>query len=251
MTAIRAVSDEDAQVQPQRSRARGTRGRARSARGHGSDARPLTCAQPGQAGPDAQPPALAVRVAASTCTWIVGRGPTSDISPAQDVDQVRQLVDRRAPQQRADPRDPRVALVDGHPGAHVLGAGDHRAQLVDLERVPVEADAALAVDRVPAALEPDRERRERDDRRASATSSAPATARSSARLRRECRYGGSPRALRRVPAGRRAVAQPVVQAGGERGGGQDVVAGDERRAWPALARERRGDQRGLRGGRGR
>ena len=44
--------------------------------------------------------------------------------------------------------------------------GDHRAQLDDLEAVAVQADARLAVDRVPAALQADRERGEREHRRA-------------------------------------------------------------------------------------
>ena len=95
---------------------------------HGSDARPLTCAQPVMPGPDREPAALALGVLVDLD---LDRRPRADERhlAAQDVDEVRQLVDRRAPQERADARDPRVALVDGQPGAHVLGAGDHRAQL--------------------------------------------------------------------------------------------------------------------------
>ena len=151
--------------------------------GQGSDARPLTCAQPGQPGADREPLALAVRVGVDLGLQRRAR-PDQRHLAAQHVDQVRQLVDRRAPQERADAGDPRVALVDRHPGADVLGAGDHRAQLDDLEAVPVLADAVLAVDRVAVGLQAHRGGRDGDHRRA--TSSAPPdSTRSSARLRRE------------------------------------------------------------------
>ena len=77
----------------------------------------------------------------------------------EDVDEVGQLVDRGAAQQRADAGDPAVAVVDGQPRAHLLGAGDHRAQLEDVERRAVLADAVLAVDRVALGLQADREDR--------------------------------------------------------------------------------------------
>src|SRR2546421_2528540 len=40
---------------------------------------------------------------------------------AEDVPELRQLVDREAAQDAADARDPRVALVDGPAGALPLG----------------------------------------------------------------------------------------------------------------------------------
>jgi hypothetical protein len=81
---------------------------------------------------------------------------------AHDVNQVRQLVDREAPQQRADARDPRIVLRDRQPGADRLGVGDHRAQLDHVERVAVLADPPLAIDHVTGRLEPDREHRGRE-----------------------------------------------------------------------------------------
>ena len=117
---------------------------------HGSDARPLTCAQPVMPGLDGEPPALAVGVLRDLHR---DRRPRADDRhlAAQDVDQVRQLVERGAAQERADAGDARVALVDRHAGAHVLGARDHRAQLEHVERLAVAADAPLAVDRVARA----------------------------------------------------------------------------------------------------
>ena len=185
MTAIAGGEGEDPQVEPQRRVLEvpeveldplGPRQRRAAV-----DLRPA--AQP-RAGVEAE--ALAVGVGVDLD---LDRRPRADQRhlAAQHVDEVRQLVDRGAAQERADARDPRVALVDRHARAQVLGAGDHRAQLVDLEGVALQADAALAVDRVAVGLEPDGERRERDHRRAETTSSVPETATSSARLRRERR----------------------------------------------------------------
>ena len=127
---------------------------------HGSAARPLTCAQPVMPGLDRQAPALALGVAVDLDLDRRARADDRHLA-AQHVDEVRQLVERRAAQQAPDARDPRVALVDGQAGAHVLGAGDHRAQLEEVERAAVLADAALAVDRAAARLEPDRDDRQR------------------------------------------------------------------------------------------
>jgi pyridoxine 5'-phosphate synthase PdxJ len=71
-------------------------------------------------------------------TWTCTVGPRADDRhvAAQDVDEVGQLVDREAPQQRADAGDARVALVDREAGAHRLGARDHRPQLEHVERPP-------------------------------------------------------------------------------------------------------------------
>jgi hypothetical protein len=112
---------------------------------------------------DGEPAALALRVLVDLD--LDGR-PRADEGhlPAQDVHEVRQLVDRRAPQERADARDPVVALVDGEPGAHALGARDHRPELVDLEGAPVLAHAPLAVDRMPGRLEADEQGGDPQDR---------------------------------------------------------------------------------------
>src|SRR5919198_698774 len=53
----------------------------------------------------------------------------------------------RSGQEAADAGDARVAFAHGEAGAHVLGAGDHGAQLEDVELLAVSADAALTVDR--------------------------------------------------------------------------------------------------------
>jgi hypothetical protein len=118
----------------------------------------------GDPGADRQPSQLALGVLRDLVRQRRAR-PDDRHLPAQDVDEVRQLVERRAAQELADPRDARVALVDGQAGADVLGAGDHRAQLEDVELVAVLADAPLAVDHAAARLQPDRQRREREQRR--------------------------------------------------------------------------------------
>ena len=65
---------------------------------------------------------------------------------AQDVPELRQLVDRRSPENAPDAGDPAVALVDRIAGADAFGAYDHRAQLQHLEVDAVLAHASLAVD---------------------------------------------------------------------------------------------------------
>ena len=131
----------------------------------GSDARPLTCAQPVMPGATARRPRWRVGVLRDLRRDRRARADDRHLA-AQDVDEVRQLVDRRAAQQRADARDARVAGVDGEAGAELLGAVDHRAQLQDVELAPVAADAALAVDRLALGLQADRDEREREQRRA-------------------------------------------------------------------------------------
>ena len=83
---------------------------------------------------------------------------------ANDVPELRQLVERQAPKDAADTGDARVAAIDCVAGAELLGADDHRAQLEELEVRAVLADARLAVEHGPAILELDRERGEREQR---------------------------------------------------------------------------------------
>ena len=125
--------------------------------GHGSDARPLTWAH-GEAA------ALARAVLRDLRGQRRARADDRHLA-AEDVHEVRQLVERRAPQDLPDARDAGVAGIDGHPGADVLGAVDHRAELQDVELAAVEADAALAVDRMPARLQADRDHRRDQQRR--------------------------------------------------------------------------------------
>ena len=77
----------------------------------GSDARPLTCAQPVMPGRTASRPRWRSEYW-STWTCTVGRGPTSDISPASTLIRFGQLVDRVAAQPGADAGDARVAGLD-------------------------------------------------------------------------------------------------------------------------------------------
>ena len=127
---------------------------------------------------------------------------------AQHVPQVRQLVERVAAQQLPDPRDPVVALLDREPGAGELGPADHRAQLVDLERLPVPAHARLACrSGGPATRAGSAPRAARRAARASTVPTSD-TPRSSVRLiiacpqpaptRRTCRARASPTARRRA-----------------------------------------------------
>ena len=179
----------------------------------GSAARPLTCAQPVMPGATASRPRW--RGVYCDDLRLHGRPRADDAHVAlEHVDQVRQLVERPAPQQRADARDARVALVDRQARAHLLGAGHHRAQLQQVELHAVLADPALAVDRGPAARELDRRRREREERRreqqeqrprargrarasgARLTTGAPARAPRSRACRGAARPTGRPRATR-------------------------------------------------------
>ena len=76
---------------------------------------------------------------------------------AHNVPQLRQLVDRAAPQEAAAARDPRVALVHGVAGPEPLGVLHHRAQLEQLELDAVLADALLPEEDGAAILELDGE----------------------------------------------------------------------------------------------
>ena len=111
----------------------------------------------GDAGQRVEPVALALVVAVDLDLDGRARADERHLA-AQHVHQVGHLVEGGPAQPGAEPRDPVVALVDGQPLAHVLRAADHRAQLVELERPAVAADAPLAVDRVAVGLEPDRDR---------------------------------------------------------------------------------------------
>src|SRR5262249_5179772 len=103
----------------------------------------------GQAGLDLQPAALARRVALD----LVGeRGPRPDHAhvAADDVPELRQLVDRQPAQEHTRPRDAGVAFVDRGARTDALGADDHRPELEQFEADAVLADALLAVGHPPA-----------------------------------------------------------------------------------------------------
>src|SRR5262249_61328486 len=73
---------------------------------------------------------------------------------ADDVPQLRQLVEAPAPQPAADRRDARIRFGRPHRTRYVFGAVDHRAELQDAERPVVEADALLAVAGRPGPWQP-------------------------------------------------------------------------------------------------
>src|SRR4051812_991653 len=64
----------------------------------------------------------------------------------EDVPQLRQFVDVGAPQHLADRRPPRVLLAREHWPGHRFGIVEHRAELVDHERLAVEAHPLLTVE---------------------------------------------------------------------------------------------------------
>ena len=98
---------------------------------------------------------------------------------AQDVQHLRDLVEREAAQERPDARDARVVLDLEERALGLvatlelrllgLGVGAHRPELDHPELLLVQADSAVAVEDRPARVELDRERdqgpeREADDR---------------------------------------------------------------------------------------
>ena len=83
---------------------------------------------------------------------------------AQDVPELRELVDRRSPQNAPDSCDPAIALVDRIAGPDAFRTDDHRAQLDHLEVGAILAHASLPVDDGAAILELDRERGEAEER---------------------------------------------------------------------------------------
>ncbi len=114
-------------------------------------------------GPDVEALALALVV---LLDLVAERGTRADDAhvTAEDVPELRQLVDRRPTQEAPEPRDPRIPLVDRVPGAHRLRSHDHRPELQQLEVLAFPADAHLAVEDRPAVLELDRERGETEQR---------------------------------------------------------------------------------------
>jgi hypothetical protein len=98
---------------------------------------------------------------------VAERRPRADAAhlAADDVPELRQLVERELPQQPPAARDARVPVVHREAGAHRLGPDDHRAQLEELEVGAVAADAGLPVEDRPAVLQLDREGREGEERR--------------------------------------------------------------------------------------
>ena len=99
-------------------------------------------------------------MACSAC----GRGPTSDSSPREHVEELRQLVEAGLADEAADAGDARIAL--GHELGRIgVGLVDvHRAELEDLDQLVVEAVALLAEQHRALAVELDRQRHQRHHR---------------------------------------------------------------------------------------
>jgi hypothetical protein len=81
---------------------------------------------------------------------------------AHDVPELRELVEREAPQDSAGPRDPRIAFVDREARAAALRADLHRPQLQELELGSADPDAPLPVEDRAAVVELDRQCGERE-----------------------------------------------------------------------------------------
>ena len=107
-------------------------------RGASVDLRPAR-----QAGPHLEPAPLALVVALEVRRRHRARADEAHLA-AQDVPELGQLVDRRAPQERADARDARIARLDDAVAAQLLGVDGHRAQLEHLEALARRGRAAPA-----------------------------------------------------------------------------------------------------------
>src|SRR3954451_20600571 len=107
---------------------------------------------PGHARLPVEPPPLVLRV---LLDLVAKRRPWPDHAhvAAEDVPELRQLVERELAQDAADARDPRVARVDREARTLLLGVDDHRAELQQLEVRAILADPRLAVENRPAVLE--------------------------------------------------------------------------------------------------
>ena len=100
-----------------------------------------------------EPEAVLGKVALDQLDLLRARADDAHVA-AQDVDELRQLVEAEAAQQPPDPGDPRIGaqlehrlgqVLEHHDiGERPLGVGDHRAQLVHAEgdAAPVRPAAA-------------------------------------------------------------------------------------------------------------
>jgi hypothetical protein len=74
---------------------------------------------------------------------------------AQNVDELRNLVDARLAHEATDPRDPRIVGLRPLRLAVALGVDPHRTKLDDPEDSPVLPDPLLKVEDRPARIEPE------------------------------------------------------------------------------------------------
>ena len=95
----------------------------------------------------------------------LGARPDERHLPSEDVPELGELVDVRAPEHPADRGDPTV--VRGRPACATIGLGvdPHASQLDHLERLAVLAEATLTVEDGAPVLQLDRDRGDGQDRR--------------------------------------------------------------------------------------
>src|SRR3546814_6398936 len=79
---------------------------------------------------------------------------------------LRQLVDAKLADDAADARDARIILARPHRLAGGLGIGAHRTDLENVIGLAEQADAGLAIEDRPAAIEHHRDPRDDDQRQA-------------------------------------------------------------------------------------
>ena len=125
---------------------------------NGTSLRPLTCQRPVMPGHGAQPPVLPVFVLRDLARDRWARADQAHLA-AQDVEQLRQLVQAGAPEEAADRRDARIALHLEQRAARLvagaqllqqtIGVLTHRAELPHPEAHAVFANPLLG-DRRPA-----------------------------------------------------------------------------------------------------
>jgi hypothetical protein len=113
---------------------------------------------------DVEAPALVVAVPIDLVPQRRARADQRHV-PANDVPELRQLVERQLPEGATDARDACITAVDGKAGSLALRADDHRPELQELEVAATLADAHLPVEDGPPVLELDAERGEREQRR--------------------------------------------------------------------------------------
>ena len=215
-TRIFASSQSDQLSRYQRSQLEPLRPRDRVAAVH---LRPA-----GDAGADVQAPPLALVIARRLLDEVGARADEAHL-PAEDVDELRQLVQPRAAEPAARARDPRVALDDseGVLGDPLLAADgdrvrDHRAELEHPEGPALQAGARRDEDDRPAGVQETATARPAYSGLRT-TSPTPAATGSSTRLSARCtgrRF--TPRASRAC-AGARSAARaraPGRAAGGRR-----------------------------------
>ena len=93
------------------------------------------------------------------------RADQREVALEDDVEELRQLVEAGLADEAADAGDARIALGDQLGGVDVGLVDIHRAELVDLDQLVVEAVALLLEEHRPLAVELDGQRRERHHRR--------------------------------------------------------------------------------------